>query len=349
MSSEPNSIEEKKSTTGESSDNWTSFISGVSSVIVYIILFIWILGTCLLYSTKVARSNIIPTDFISQNSAEINLVNANYVREFSISTEKPYLNIGKYTAQELQFFTDNSSFIEKFLNYLKPSDVNSKSFLLYEIFRDFFSINNSIIKTIYSTLYGLNESLLMFFSPFIYLFIFIFYSIFYFWGCSFFQIYKLIKLIFFSKDNSNTYFSSNIYPFLNLFLFPFYLFIVAPFYLFCIIIFSFFTSSISSIFLIPYALFGLLGYNYHLTTDTTSDKPSYGFLTLLNSFMKYKVSFVMILISLAVLNNSISHLSGIYVAGSVFAIIILAFMGIYNYVPDPTDISQITKIIKKFK
>jgi len=339
MSSETNSIEEKKSTTNETSDDWTSFIAGVSAVIVYIILFIWILGTCLLYSTKVSRSNIIPTDFI--NEQPINLVNANYVREISISTEKPYLNIGKYTAQELEFFKDGPSFIEKILNYLKPTDNNSPFSFLHEFFRDFFSINNSVIKTIYNTLYGLNESLLMFFSPFIYLFIFIFYSTFYFWGFFFFQIYKFIKLIIFpSGDNSNTYFWSNVHPILNFFLFPFYLFFI--------VIFSFFSSLLSCTFSIPYALFGLLGYNYHLTTDTTSEKPSYGFLTLLTSFMKYKVSFVMILISLAVLNNSNFHLSGIYVAGSVFAIIILAFMGIYNYVPDPNDTSQITKIIKKF-
>ena len=342
MSSETNSIEEKKSITGESSDNWTSFIAGVSGVIVYVILFIWILGTCLLYSTKVSRSNIIPSDFSNTQPTNINLVNANYVRELSISTEKPYLNIGKYTAQELEFFKEGSSFIEIFLNYLKPTDSNSLFSFLYEFFKDFFSINNSVIKIIYNTLYGLNESLLMLFSPIIYLFIFIFYSTFYFWGFFFFQIYKLIKSIIFpSGDSSNTYFWSNIHPIFNFFLFPFYLFLI--------ILFSFFSSLISCLFSIPYALFGLLCYNYHLTTDTSSEKPSYGFLTLLNSFMKYKVSFVMILISLSVLSNSNAYLSGIYVAGSFVAIMILAFMGIYNYVPDPNDKSQITKIIKNFK
>jgi hypothetical protein len=342
MSSETNSIEEKKSITDESSDKWTSFIGGVSAVVVYIILFIWILGTCLLYSTKVSRSNIIPSDFTNTQTTNINLVNANYVRELSISTEKPYLNIGKYTAQELQFFKDGPSFIEKFLNYLKPTDSNSSFSFLHEFFKDFFSINNSVIKIIYNTLYGLNESLLMLFSPFIYLFIFIFYSTFYFWGFFFFQIYKLIKSIIFpSGDSSNTHFWSNIHPIFNFFLFPFYLFLI--------ILFSFFSSLFSCVFSIPYALFGLLGYNYHLTTDTSSEKPSYGFLTLLNSFMKYKVSFVMILISLAVLSNSNAYLSGIYIAGSFIAIIILAFMGIYNYVPDPNDNSQITRIIKNFK
>jgi hypothetical protein len=338
MSSETNSIEEKKNSTSETTDNWTSFVGGVSAIIFYIFFFIWILGTCLLYSTKVSRSNILLSNLTNQQS--INLVNANYVREFSISTESPYIHIGKYTAQELKFFNDGSGYIEKILNYLKPIDSNSPSSFLYEAFKDFFYINNSVITNIYNLLYGLNESLLMFFSPFIYFFIFIFYSTFYFWGFFFFQIYKLIKSIIF-QNNKDTYFWSSIHPFLNFFLFPFYLFLI--------VIFSFFTSLFSSIFSIPYSLFGLLGYKYNLTTDDSSEKPTYGFLTLLTSFMKYKVSFIMLMISLAVLNNSSIFLSNIYIAGSFIAIIILAFMGIYNYVPDPSDTSQITKIIKNFK
>ena len=341
MSSETNSIEEKKNETDKTTNDWTSFIGGVSSVIIYIILFVWILGTCLLYSTKVSRSNIIPTDFDNPNP--IQLVNANYVREFSISTEKPYINIGKYTAQELEFFNDSPTYIEKILSYLKSDDPKSPSSFLYEMFKDFFSINNSVITSIYNLFYGFNESFLMIISPFIYFFIFIFYSIFYFWGFFFFQIYKLSKFVIFPSSNNN-YFLSNIHPIFNLFLFPFYLFLI--------IFFSYFSSLFSSIFYIPYALFGLLGYKYHLTTDSSSqngEKETYGFVNLLTSFMKYKVSFIMLIISLAILNNSSSHLSNIYVAGSAIAIIILAFMGIYNYVPDPNDTSQITKIIKKFK
>ena len=56
----------------------------------------------------------------------------------------------------------------------------------------------------------------------------------------------------------------------------------------------------------------------------------------------------MILISLSVLNNTNLYLNNIYTAGSVVAIIILAFTGIYNYISDSTDTSQIEKIIKKF-
>lgn len=340
MSSETNSIEEKKKSENNDENNWTSFISSISVSIVYIILFVWILGTCLLYSTKVSRSNIIPTDFTTDQP--INLVNANYVNAFSISTEKPYVNFGKYTAQELEFFKDGPTYVEKILNYLKPTDSSSSGFL-YETFKDFFSINNSVVTNLYNLLYGFNESLLMFFSPFIYFFIFIFYSTFHFWGFFFFQIYKLVKSIIFQNDK-NTYYWSNIHPILNFFLFPFYLFMI--------VMFSFFSSSILSIFSIPYALFGLLSYKYHLTTDNVSEngeKPTYGFLSLLSSFMKYKISFVMILISLTILNNSSIYLNNIYVAGSAIAIIILAFMGIYNSEVDISDTSQISKIIKKFK
>jgi hypothetical protein len=337
---ETNSIEEKKSLTGEVSDNWSSFIYGVASAIISIIIFTWILGSCLLYSTKVSRSNIIPTDYI--NPQTINLVNANYVREFSITTEKPYINIGKYTAQELEFFNDSPTFIEIFLNYLKSFNTETTT-QIYEIFKNFFIINNSVIKTTFNLLYGLNESALMLFSPFIYLFILIFYSIFYFLGLSFFQIYKLIKFIMFPSDGK-IYFWSSVHPVLNFFLFPLYLFLI--------FMWSFSTASFTSIFSIPYALFGLLSYKYHLTTDITDsqkEKQTYGFFNFLTSFFKYKISFVMILISLLVLSNTSLYLNNIYIAGSVAAIIILAFMGIYNYVPDPSDTSQIEKIIKKFK
>ncbi len=340
MSSETNIIEEKKSLTGETTDDWSLFIYGVASTIVYIILFIWILGSCLLYTTKVSRSNIIPTDFV--NPQTINSVNANYVTEFSISTEKPYINIGKYTAQEFEFFKDSTTYIESFLNYLKSFNTES---ILYisELFKKFFIINNSVITSIYNLLYGLNESLLMLFSPFIYFFIFIFYSTFYFWGLSFFQIYELTKFIMYPTDKK-TYFWSSVHPFINFLLFPFYLFLI----IFC----SFGISFITSFFSVPYAIFGLLGHKYHMSGDTINsegEKQTHGFFDFLISFFKYKISFVMILISLSVLNNTNSYLNNIYTAGSVAAIIILAFMGIYNYIPDPTDTSQIKKIIKKFK
>lgn len=341
MSSETDIIEEKKNITSNSTDNWSLFTNGIISTIVYIILTVWILGTCLLYSTKVSKSNIIPTDFNNINSQPINLVNANYVRELIISTEKPYISIGKYTAQEWEFFRDDPSILERILNYFKPNDGNSS--ILYESLKKIFTINNSVVTKIYSSLYGLNESLLMVFSPFIYFFIFIFYSIFCFWGIFYYQMYGIIKLLMFSNgDKNNTYFWSNMHPVLNFILFPLYLYIA--------VVFSFFTSFISSLFSVPYSFLSFLGYKYHLTTDGNSnEKPEYGFLTLLNSFMKYKVSLVMIIISLSVLSNSNMYLGNAYIAGSVLAIIILAFLGIYNYVSDPLDKSQITRIVKKFK
>jgi hypothetical protein len=338
MSSETSSIEEKKSLTGENSEQWESFTYGVSGAIVYIIIFIWILGSCLLYTTKVSRSNIIDIDSESIH----HLVNANYVREFSITTEKPYVNIGKYTAQELEFFKDGPTYIESFLNYLKSFNTETMSYI-HELFKNFFIINNSVITSIYNLLYGFNESLLMLFSPFIYFFIFIFYSMFYFWGLSFFQIYKLTKLIMFPIDGK-TYFWSSVHPFLNFLLFPFYLFLI----IFCSFGFSFITSFFS----IPYFLIGLLSYKYHLSGDNVNsegEKPTHGFFDFLISFFKYKISFVMFLISLSVFNNTTLYLNNVFIAGSVVAIIILAFMGIYNYIPDPTDTSQIEKIIKKFK
>ena len=326
MSSETNIIDEKKNNGNPSSEDWSAFIAGVIFSVAYIMIFIWILGTFLLYSTKVSRSNII-------NSSPIYPVNANYVREFTISTEKPFIHIGKYTAQQLEFFKDDTTYPERLLNYLKS---NESTLFLYDIFKEFLLINNSVITSIYNSLYGLNESILMLFSPFIYLFIIIFYSLFHFWGLFFFQMYKLIKSIIF-QNGKDTYFWSNIHPSLNFFLFPFYLFLIASF--------SSISSTLLSIVFIPYSLFSLLTYNYYLTSDTTEK----GFFSILFSFFKYKSSFIMVLISLAILSNSNLYLSNIYIAGSVVAIIILAFMGIYNSKVDPLDLTQTTKIIKKFK
>jgi hypothetical protein len=330
MSSETNIIDEKKNNGNPSSEDWSAFIAGVISSVAYIIIFIWILGTCLLYSTKVSRSNII-------NSSPIYPVNANYVREFTISTEKPFIHIGKYTAQQLEFFKDDPTYPERLLNYLKS---NESTLFLYDIFKEFLLINNSVITSIYNSLYGLNESILMLFSPFIYLFIIIFYSLFHFWGLFFFQMYKLIKSIIF-QNGKDTYFWSNIHPSLNFFLFPFYLFLIASF--------SSVSSTLLSIVFIPYSLFSLLTYNYYLTSDTTENGKIHGLLSMIPSFFKYKSSFIMVLISLAILSNSNLYLSNIYIAGSVVAIIILAFMGIYNSQVDPLDLTQTTKIIKKFK
>ena len=148
------------------------------------------------------------------------------------------------------------------------------------------------------------------------------------------------------------YFWSSVHPFLNFLLFPIYLFLI--------ISFSFLISFITSFFSIPYALFGSLFYKYHLSTnssgfktvdtpDSNKEKPTYGIFNFLMSFFKYKISFLMVLISFAILNNTNKHLSNVYTAGAVMAIIILAFTGIYNYVPDIDDTSQISKIIKKFK
>lgn len=330
MSSETNSIEEKKNVSEDKSDDWKSFANGLTGSITYIIIFSWILGSCLLYTTKVSRAGMI-------NSSNINTVNANYVKEFSLSTTSPYINFGKYTAQELLFSKDDLTIIEKIIAYLKSFNSNSMTYLS-ELFETFFKMNNSILSNIYNLLYELNESLVMLFSPFIYFFIFMFYSIFYFWGFTFFQIYNLIKVILF-PTNGKTYFWSSIHPFLNFLLFPIYLYLI--------ILISFGTSFISTFFVIPYVFLSPLTYKYILTGD--KEQKSNGFLNLLTSFFKYKVSFVMILISFAILNNTNAHLTSVYTAGSVVAIIILAFMGIYNYIQDPNDLTQINKIIKKFK
>jgi hypothetical protein len=331
MSQEENSIEEKKNTNDDSSTNdWDSYSYGVVGAIVYIFLLVWILGTFMLYTTKVAQSNILSTDFSSEVRDKI--VRANYVRELVISTGKPYVDIGKRTAQQLKFIKPDETLTQSILKLLNSSQKTKTS--NFNFFGDFlttiFETNNLITNKIFGSLYGMNESLLMLFSPFIYFFIFIFYCIFHFYGMGIYQTYKLIKSVMF-PDKEDNYFWSNIHPILNFILFPIYLFLI--------FIISFGLSFITCFFSIPYAFLSPLMYEYELI-GTNGEKRKSGISTFLMDFMKYKTSFIMILMSFALLNNSSLYLNSTYTAGAFIAIIILTFLGIYNYTNNPSDISQ---------
>jgi hypothetical protein len=331
MSQEENSIEEKKNTGGDSSSNdWESYSYGVVGAIVYIFLLVWILGTFMLYTTKVAQSNILSTNFTSEVKDKI--VKANYVREFIISNSKPYVEIGDRTTQQLKFIKPNETLTESILKFFNSNgNIKTSNFnFLHDFLNTIFGTNNLITNKIFGSLYGMNESLLMLLSPFIYFFIFIFYCIFHFYGIGIYQSYKLIKSIMF-PDKEDNYFWSNIHPILNFILFPIYLFLIFAG--------SFGLAFISCFFSIPYAFLSPLMYNYEII-GTNGEKRKSGISTFLMDFMKYKNSFIMILMSIALLNNSGLYLNSTYAAGAFIAIIILAFLGIYNYTNDPSDISQ---------
>lgn len=317
---EINSINEKKNV-DNTKNNWNKFASGIIFTIIYIIIFVYILGSLLLYTTKIFKSGAIPNNFDNLTKHATNNVNINYVREFVISTESPFVKIGNLKSQKINVFDDGTLIGTKINEWMKNNNFFKQFY--GNILNTFFSMNNSINNYIYSSLYGLNESILMFFSIFIYFFIITFNCLFHFWGLFGIHIYYTFKYFydgtFGTSGNSIWSKKSTI---LNVVLFFCYFWLI----FLGLLPFSFISSFILCIFSIIYTLVSPLTYKFKVD----GDKNEYTIFKLFTDFFKYKSSFVMVLLSLSVINNASKYLENVYVAGSIVAVIILAFLGIYN-------------------
>lgn len=321
---ENNSIDEKKHKE-DVNNNWEKFGKDVVTNIANITILVYIFGTLLLYTTKVYQSGIIPNNFTESNQTKLKNSELNIVRKFIISTQSPFIEIGDKFSQKVNFIEENS-FIKKIINeYL-----NDKNFLKQfygKIFNSFLSLINLINNSIFKTLCGCNESILMFFSSIICFFIFIFYITFNFWASLFFHIRHLFEFLYdvsFNENSSKKTIWSNSSKILNFFLFFFYLWLL----FFIIFPLCFFSSFIVFIFSLIYCIFPALFYKFKYKNEEQTQKN--GIAQLFIDFFKYKTSFIMILLSLGIINSASANLENIYVAGSFVAVIILAFLGIYN-------------------
>jgi hypothetical protein len=319
-SEETNSIDEKKNVDNKKND-WNKFASGIIYTIIYITIYVYILGSLLLYTTKIFKSGVIPDNFENLTNDTNTNVNINYVREFIISTESPFIKIGNLKSQKINILNDETLIGTKISEWLN-NDNFFKQFY-GNILNTFFSINNSISKYIYSSLYGLNESVLMFFSIFIYFFIIVFNCLFHFWGLFGIHIYYAFKYFydgtFGTSGNSIWSKKSTV---LNVVLFFCYFWLI----FFGLLPFCGISSFILCIFSIIYTLVSPLTYKFKID----GDKTEHTIFKLFTDFFKYKSTFVMVLLSLSVINNASQYLESVYVAGSIVAVIILAFLGIYN-------------------
>jgi len=117
---------------------------------------------------------------------------------------------------------------------------------------------------------------------------------------------------------------SNSSKILNFFLFFFYFWLL----FFVIFPLCFFSSFILFIFSLFYCAFPALFYKFKYKNGEQSEEN--GIAKLFLDFFKYKTSFIMILLSLGIINSSSKNLESVYVAGSIISVIILAFLGIYN-------------------
>jgi len=322
---ENNSINEKKNKENIN-NNWEKFGKDIATNIANIIILVYIFGTLLLYTTKVYQSGIISNNFLNSTQSAQKNSELNYIRKFIISTQSPFIEIGDKFSQKVNFI-EEKSFIKVIIDEYLKDDKNILKKFYGKVFDSFLSLINSINNLIFKSLGGLNESLLMFFSSIICFVIFIFYFILNFWASLFFHVRHLFEILYdvlFNQNGTKKTIWSNSSKILNFFLFFFYLWLL----FFVIFPLCFFSSFVLFIFSLFYCAFPALFYKFKYKNGDMQEEN--GIAKLFLDFFKYKTSFIMILLSLGIINSASKNLESIYVAGSIISIIILSFLGIYN-------------------
>jgi len=198
---ENNSIDEKKNKENVN-NNWEKFGKDIATNIANIIILVYIIGTLLLYTTKVYQSGIVPNNFLNSSQSTLKSAELNYVKKFIISTQRPFVEIGDKFSQKVNFI-EETSFIKTIVDEYSKDDKNILKKFYGKVFESFLSLINSINNSIFKSLGGFNESLLMFFSSIICFFIFIFYFILNFWASLFFHIRHLFEILYDVLFNKN--------------------------------------------------------------------------------------------------------------------------------------------------
>lgn len=310
-------IDEKK--TGENGDieeKWKDFSTAMATSVATII-YITLLGSFFLYSTKVARSNIIPTNF--DTSPKSVPVNMNFYRDFEISfSNENIINIGGLRAQSANF-VDGNNYIKYILELLESKGLFAT--YLHNLIKSFLQLNNSVTNNYFKFFYEMNESVTILLGGIIYIFLFLFYIAFHFLSLGLFNAYYLFELI----NNRELYASDKIDNWFIKFVINFSLTCIYYFWGIIGVFIGFGLSSMVCVFTAIYSLFSPLSYSYSL-----GDKKKHGILTFLFDLFSYKKLFFMTMISLAIIKNAGSKLGTNYGVGAFLAVIILLLMGVYN-------------------
>lgn len=322
--SDTNVIEEKKQS--EDPDNetkWDNFRKSFSNSFKSLIG-ILILGSCFMYTTKIAMANVIPTNFIKPE--ESYPVNMNFFRnfEFSMSGEN-IITIGKLRCQTIEFIK-SESIIKKLLNNIKPNGDGIFSSFFYDSFKTFFSMNNYMLNEFFKIFYNFNESVTIVLGGIIYSFILFFLIIFNFFSTFLIFMYNLFGI----ANNKKLYTTiqkneSNLAKgFINFYLTCFYYWLV----IFIGSFFSFILSFIACFFIALYTLISPLTYTYKITSSKKNDE--HGIFSVLLNLFTYKKSLIMFLFSLSLIANAGNELGPTFGASSFLAVIILFIFGLLN-------------------
>lgn len=319
-------------------------------------LFIIIItGACMLWSAKVAQTNLMATDFDN--------IPYKYSRVNSLDTEGILINVDVVKTPDAVFSTKIKFDVEENMKIIKfgilgldsirewTDGPKSNNFTLYlgTIWQKMSANYSSMINSFYNILNSFcSESVIIFFMPFIIFFVLLgvgvlngFYGAFL-WFSQLYLLFSVQTGCFTEtqkSENSTDKYERKVWGdgdgMFSLWNFPlaiFYIFIalISVSWLGALIIFYFLIRSALSSLLMP----------FFMTAKINGTDKEYSFSTLLMNVLKYKISVIMYIISFFIISDSSVSLGGL---GAFIAIIACLFIysfypNIYKqYIPTATD------------
>jgi len=336
-------IDEKKTDdTGSGQPNFKAFLFNyIYSILFTIGIGIFVIGGLGLYTSKVAQSDILPTDINLAPYTDIELKNF-IVEPVEINIMKPHLfSPADQTTSQTAMFNYKGyldSFVKSFICSLKawadPKGGFFSNYALYfsKVYDGIVATNFSFINMTFGGLGGkIPEGIFMIlyglFGPIVWLILFLFTNL-----ISIFYHAKNLWQLFRGKigEEHNFIWTANAQWF------SFWKWVFFFFFGFTICLISTF---VSPVLLTIYALFSPLFAKYNLIDIDAQNKPvvteNQGVFDFIQSTFVYKKFFFFILATISLIYNAAIYLGSSYMIGIIIAIVIVYLLGLYKN-PIPT-------------
>ena len=293
-----------------------------------------LVGTLVLYISRVSQTNLLPTNIacapytdIAQNIEKI-LVDINIIKTTDINGN------AKTYSTKLTFPVDKNldmiknGVLSKLRLMKSGPDANVYTLyiatILQTLIANYFSITNTALNFLNSFF---TETLLIFFGPLCAFFIYLFAGIVNFFYLIILWFYNISLL--FSEKTSNagdktTWKSGEMFGYFNWMWSFLYIFIF---------VLLFFTLGIS--FIIPItslciSLFCIF-FPLSLTAKYNNSEKTYGMLDMIKNVLKYKMSIIMIILSIYIISIASSTLGTQYAVSALVICLILKFLPVFNF------------------
>lgn len=342
-----NTIDEKKNNTSNEKQNkiYPFLINYLIFTIGFIIIFIFVLGSVGLYTTKVAQSNILPDNInlapfttlkrnVENIDIDINVVKP-WFQFFSSNTDETISQkIDFNSAEYLESFED--SFLETLKSYANPqAGIFANSALYYsKVYDSIVATNFSVINTIFYYLSFLPESVIMLlYSIFSFPLFFIVYGLSYVWTF-FFHLINLPQ--FFraaSENNKYNWEPDNKISFLR----------IIPLILFWFnFIGAIISACVSPIFFTLYAFLSPLFISANLIIEP-SKKKKYSLFNLIIDSFNYKSKFFLDLATIGLIISIFKNFTLNFALAIIPALIILYIIGEFRIENPEKGVDGFTK------